>query len=49
MEVAGFFTKWLKDVARINSESGAVPHVVPDVLTRPNAPRPPPPVGLTPR
>ncbi len=38
MEVAGFFTKWLKDVAADQLESGAVPHVVPDVLTRPNAP-----------
>ena len=38
MDVAGFFTKWLKDVAADQLESGAVPHVVPDVLTRPNKP-----------
>ena len=38
MDVAGFFTKWLKDVAADQLESGSVPHVVPDVLTRPNAP-----------
>jgi alpha-L-rhamnosidase len=38
MDVAGFFTKWLKDVAADQLESGSVPYVVPDVLTRPNAP-----------
>ncbi len=38
MDVAGFFTKWLKDVAADQLESGAVPHVVPDVLTRPDKP-----------
>jgi alpha-L-rhamnosidase len=32
MDVAGFFTKWLKDVAADQFESGAVPHVVPNVL-----------------
>ena len=32
MEVAGFFTKWLKDVSADQRENGAVPHVVPDVL-----------------
>ena len=36
MNVAGFFTKWLKDVAADQLESGSVPHVVPDVLTRPD-------------
>jgi alpha-L-rhamnosidase len=39
MNVAGFFTKWLKDVAADQLESGAVPHVVPDVLTRPERPQ----------
>ncbi len=38
MNVAGFFTKWLKDVAADQLDSGAVPHVVPDVLTRPERP-----------
>jgi alpha-L-rhamnosidase len=38
MDVAGFFTKWLKDVAADQLESGSVPHVVPDVLTRPDRP-----------
>lgn len=32
MDVAGFFTKWLKDVAADQYESGSVPHVIPDVL-----------------
>ena len=36
MDVAAFFTKWLKDVAADQLDSGAVPHVVPDVLTRPD-------------
>jgi alpha-L-rhamnosidase len=35
MDVAGFFTKWLKDVAADQYENGSVPFVVPDVLTRP--------------
>jgi alpha-L-rhamnosidase len=35
MDVAGFFTKWLADVAADQKENGAVPHVVPDVLSRP--------------
>jgi alpha-L-rhamnosidase len=35
MDVAGFFTKWLGDVAADQQADGAVPHVVPDVLTRP--------------
>ena len=38
MGVAGFFTKWLKDVAADQYESGSVPHVIPDVLTRPDRP-----------
>ena len=32
MDVASFFTKWLKDVAADQFPSGAVPHVVPNVL-----------------
>ena len=32
MDVAGFFTKWLKDVAADQFESGSVPHVIPNVL-----------------
>jgi len=32
MDVAGFFTKWLKDVAADQFESGSVPFVVPNVL-----------------
>ena len=34
MEVAGFFRKWLADVALDQCADGAVPHVVPDVLGR---------------
>jgi alpha-L-rhamnosidase len=32
MDVAGFFTKWLADVAADQNDEGAVPHVVPNVL-----------------
>ncbi|NRA48014.1 MAG: family 78 glycoside hydrolase catalytic domain [Phaeodactylibacter sp.] len=32
MDVAAFFTKWLKDVAADQLENGAVPYVIPDVL-----------------
>lgn len=32
MDVAGFFTKWLGDVAADQFASGSVPHVVPNVL-----------------
>ena len=32
MDVAGFFTKWLKDVAADQFASGSVPHVIPNVL-----------------
>jgi alpha-L-rhamnosidase len=32
MDVAAFFTKWLKDVAADQFADGAVPHVVPNVL-----------------
>ena len=38
MGVAGFFTKWLKDVAADQYATGSVPHVIPDVLTRPDRP-----------
>jgi alpha-L-rhamnosidase len=34
MDVAAFFTKWLKDLAADQAENGAVPHVIPDVLGR---------------
>jgi alpha-L-rhamnosidase len=34
MDVAAFFTKWLKDLVADQGESGSVPHVVPDVLGR---------------
>jgi alpha-L-rhamnosidase len=36
MDVAAFFTKWLRDVAADQFEDGSVPHVVPNVLTRPD-------------
>jgi alpha-L-rhamnosidase len=32
MDVAGFFTKWLKDVSADQFETGSVPYVVPNVL-----------------
>ncbi|MBN1457262.1 MAG: glycoside hydrolase family 78 protein [Sedimentisphaerales bacterium] len=32
-DVAGFFTKWLADVAVDQQSSGAVPHVIPNVLS----------------
>jgi alpha-L-rhamnosidase len=39
MDVAGFFTKWLKDMAADQFDNGSVPHVVPNVLgNRPNGP-----------
>ncbi|MGE0100860.1 MAG: family 78 glycoside hydrolase catalytic domain [Blastocatellales bacterium] len=38
MDVAGFFTKWLGDVAADQLPSGSVPFVIPDVLSKPNAP-----------
>jgi alpha-L-rhamnosidase len=38
MDVAGFFTKWLRDLAADQYGNGAVPHVIPDVLTRPGNP-----------
>lgn len=32
MNVAGFFTKWLKDVAADQQPNGLIPHVIPNVL-----------------
>ncbi len=34
MNVHNFFTKWLKDVAADQYKSGAIPHVIPDVVKR---------------
>ena len=34
MDCAGFYTKWLKDLAADQHEDGAVPHVIPNVLGR---------------
>jgi alpha-L-rhamnosidase len=39
MDVAGFFTKWLRDVAADQFENGSVPHVIPDVLSEPGRPQ----------
>jgi alpha-L-rhamnosidase len=36
MDVAGFFTKWLADVAADQNAKGSVPFVVPDVLSQGN-------------
>ncbi|HEV8134808.1 MAG TPA: glycoside hydrolase family 78 protein [Pyrinomonadaceae bacterium] len=33
MDVAGFYTKWLRDVAADQLESGSIPYVIPDVLS----------------
>ncbi len=33
-DVAAFYTKWLKDVAADQKPSGAIPHVIPNVLQR---------------
>src|ERR1700733_359417 len=38
MDVAGFFTKWLKDMAADQLPSGSVPFVIPDVLSTPEQP-----------
>jgi alpha-L-rhamnosidase len=35
-DVAAFYTKWLKDVAADQKPSGAVPHVLPNVMDRKN-------------
>jgi len=37
MDVAGFFTKWLGDLAADQKPNGSIPFVIPDVLTRGNA------------
>jgi alpha-L-rhamnosidase len=37
MDVAGFFTKWLRDLAADQKPNGAIPFVIPDVLMRGNA------------
>ncbi len=37
MDVASFFTKWLRDVAADQRPSGAVPFVIPDVLDKPDS------------
>jgi alpha-L-rhamnosidase len=34
MDVAGFFTKWLRDLAADQKPNGSIPFVIPDVLTR---------------
>jgi alpha-L-rhamnosidase len=33
MDVAGFFTKWLADLAADQNNQGSVPHVIPDALS----------------
>jgi len=38
MDVAGFFSKWLRDVAADQYPSGSVPFVIPDVIGAPNRP-----------
>ena len=50
MDVAGFFTKWLKDVAADQFPDGSVPHVVPERAGRFRGARSPgvPPAGPTP-
>ena len=38
MDVAGFYTKWLKDFAADQLESGSIPFVIPDVLSSKDRP-----------
>lgn len=38
MDVSGFYTKWLRDVAADQIESGSVPYVIPDVLSSKDRP-----------
>jgi alpha-L-rhamnosidase len=38
MDVAGFFTKWLKDLAADQLPNGSIPFVAPDVLSTPDQP-----------
>ncbi len=40
MDVAGFFTKWLADLAADQFDNGSVPHVIPNVLGRAPSDRP---------
>lgn len=37
-DVAGFFTKWLGDLAADQYENGSIPFVIPDALTKPDQP-----------
>jgi alpha-L-rhamnosidase len=39
MDVAGFFTKWVKDVEADQLPNGSVPHVIPDVLSNQKRPQ----------
>ncbi len=39
MDVSAFYTKWLKDMAADQLDSGSVPWVIPDILSRPNRPQ----------
>ena len=39
MDVAGFFTKWLRDVAADQLPNGSVPHVIPDMISEPGRPQ----------
>lgn len=39
MDVASFFSKWLRDLSAEQRPSGAVPFVIPDVLDRPDSMR----------
>lgn len=34
MDAAGFYTKWMKDLAADQQKSGAVPHIVPNIMSR---------------
>ncbi len=38
MDAAGFYTKWLADMAADQLETGSVPYVIPDVLSAPRKP-----------
>ncbi len=44
-DVAGFFTRWLRDLAAEQGPDGAVPHVIPDPMGRPSPRRRPGPGG----
>ena len=37
-QVAGFFTKWLKDLAADQLPNGSVPWVIPDIISKPDRP-----------